>query len=374
MKLSVIILNYNVAPFLHLCLQSVQQALQGLNAEIIVVDNASSDASAAMVKQLFPSVTLIENPENNGFSAGNNVGVAVARGSYICLLNPDTVVGRNCFKDALAYAETKDDLGALGVKMIDGTGNFLPESKRCVPSIGVSVKKLIGLKRSGYYATKLDQNQDGEVQILVGAFMLMQKERYLEVGGLDEDFFMYGEDIDLSYKFLKAGYQNYYKGTTTIIHYKGESTVKNKAYYDRFYSAMHIFYAKHYSKNLFIQPVLKVAVNILKLFKSSNGRKKLAGITKVNEALLLSENMALRKVLEGLITLPISSLSKSIAMDGGIAHKLLIFDSQYIPEEQIIHLMHLLKNSGNSFRIHPRKSDFILGSDSSEQMGEIQRW
>ena len=374
MKLSVIILNYNVAPFLQLCLQSVQQAVSGINAEIIVVDNASTDDSVAMVKQNFPGITLIENPENNGFSAGNNVGIAAAKGEYICLLNPDTVVGNNCFVDTLRVAESKQDLGALGVKMIDGRGNFLPESKRCVPTIGVSIKKLIGLKKSGYYATQLQEDSDGSVQILVGAFMLMRKDRYLEVNGLDEDFFMYGEDIDLSYKLIKAGYKNYYKGTTTIIHYKGESTVKNKAYYDRFYSALHIFYAKHYSKDSLVQPMLKAAVFILKAFKSGNGNSYKSVALQADQALLLSDNMALRKCLEEVISLPISSLSKSLAMDGGIAQKLLIFDSQYIAEDQIIKLMQLLKNNGNGFRIYARNSNFILGSDSSMQMGEVLHW
>jgi GT2 family glycosyltransferase len=372
-KLSVIILNYNVAPFLRLCLQSVQQAVSEINAEVIVVDNASSDDSCEMVKTFFPNVTLIKNPENNGFSAGNNIGVTAATGEYICLLNPDTVVGHNCFKDALDFAQSKDNLGALGVKMIDGCGNFLPESKRCVPTIKVSLKKLLGYKKAGYYASNLQPDQDGEVQILVGAFMLMRNDRYLEVKGLDEDFFMYGEDIDLSYKFLKAGYSNYYKGSTAIIHYKGESTVKNKAYYDRFYSAMHIFYSKHFSKNPLTLPLLKVAVGILKLLKSGSPKSSTKN-EQVNAALLLSDNMALRKELTKLITLPISSLSKSLAMDGGITQRLLIFDSQYTSETQIIDLMQLLKGNGNRFRIYPKKSNFILGSDSSEHKGEIQYW
>jgi len=372
-KLSVIILNYNVAPFLQLCLQSVQHAVSEINAEVIVVDNASSDDSCEMVKTLFPSVTLIENPDNNGFSAGNNIGVAAATGEYICLLNPDTVVSQNCFKQVLDFVQSKENLGALGVKMIDGCGNFLPESKRCVPTLMVSLKKLLGFKKAGYYATNLQSDEDGEVPILVGAFMLMRKDRYLEVNGLDEDFFMYGEDIDLSYKLIKAGYSNYYKGSTTIIHYKGESTVKNKAYYDRFYSAMHIFYRKHYSKNPLTQPLLKIAVGVLKMLKSGSAGATVTNQT-VDAALLLSDNMALRKELSKIITLPISSISKSLAMDGGITQRLLIFDSQYTSEKQIIDLMQLLKGNQNSFRIHPKKSNFILGSDSSEHKGEIQYW
>jgi GT2 family glycosyltransferase len=211
LNLSVVILNYNVRHFLELCLKSVSAAIANLDAEIIVVDNSSDDDSADMVKQMFPEVKLIENPENYGFSKGNNIGVAHAQGRYVCILNPDTVVPEDCFVELLNFAEDKTDLGILGCQLLDGRGCFLPESKRNVPYPYVALKKVLGMD-SSYYAQHLQPNEVGTVDILVGAFMLLKTEVYNELCGFDESYFMYGEDIDLSYKALKKSYINYYYG------------------------------------------------------------------------------------------------------------------------------------------------------------------
>ncbi len=375
MKLSVIILNYNVQYFLQHCLLSVRQAVSGIDAEVIVVDNASSDESLAMVKANFPEVNLIVNTTNGGFSQGNNIGVAQAKGEYICLLNPDTFVSEQTFKNALNKAETLANLGALGVKMIDGTGNFLPESKRNVPTLGRAIKKLLGnSQRSGYYATGIEASEDGDVDILVGAFMLCKKQRYLEVGGLDEDYFMYGEDIDLSYKFINAGYKNYYLGSQTIVHYKGESTVRNRAYYDRFYNAMLIFYKKHFPEKKLATPIIAIATFFLKRIAVFKAPKNTITTNPKQDILMLSENMQLLQQLTPLLEGSIKSISKNRAMDGGIRDKKIILDAQYVGYSGIISLMELLKNQQNKFRIYPENCQFIVGSDYSDQKGEVIHW
>ena len=246
MELSVVILNYNVKFFLELCLKSVEQSITSIDAEIIVVDNDSSDDSCDMVKQKFPSVTLISNKENVGFAKANNQGVKIAKGEYVCILNPDTVIAEDTFIKLLEFAKTKSDIGAIGCKLIDGSGKFLPESKRNVPVVKVALQKLFGNGKN-YYANHLNENETGKVDVLVGAFMFLKRDVYIKVKGFDEDYFMYGEDIDLSYKLLQSGFQNYYFGETTCIHYKGESTAKDKKYTERFYKAMKLFYKKHFN-------------------------------------------------------------------------------------------------------------------------------
>src|SRR5690606_24138988 len=200
-----VILNYNVRFFLEQCLLSVQKAIETLDAEIIVIDNASKDDSCQMVKTLFPNVILIENTENVGFSKANNQAVAVAKGEYVCILNPDTAVAEDTFRQAIEYSQGIENIGALGVYLMDGTGNFLPESKRNLPTPKVSLMKLTGFAKK-YYSNHIPETSSGEVEVLVGAFMLLKRSIYNEVGGFDEDYSMYGEDIDLPYKITRAGY------------------------------------------------------------------------------------------------------------------------------------------------------------------------
>jgi len=257
MKLSVIIVNYNVKYFLEQCLISVIKALKEMHSEILVVDNASADGSCQRVKLRFPEVKLIENKTNFGFSYANNQAIRLSTGEYILLLNPDTVVEEDTFQKCISFMDNHPDAGSLSVKMIDGKGRFLPASKRALPSPMVSFYKIFGLSRlfpkskvfSRYHVGYLDENQTHEIEILPGAYMFMRKSALDKVGLLDESFFMYGEDIDLSYRILKGGYKNYYFPETTIIHYKGESTKKGSINYVLvFYKAMMIFARKHFTR------------------------------------------------------------------------------------------------------------------------------
>jgi len=256
MKLSVIIVNYNVKYFLEQCLYAVRNAAGKTSCEILVVDNNSVDGSIEMVRRLFPEVQLLANTENMGFAVANNQAMKIAKGEYVLLLNPDTVVEEDTFSKVVAFMDEHPDAGGLGVKMIDGKGNFLPESKRGLPTPQVAFFKIFGLARlfprskmfGKYHLGYLGKDEVHEIEVLSGAFMLMRKAALDKTGLLDETFFMYGEDIDLSYRITQAGYKNYYFPGTTILHYKGESTKKSSVnYVFVFYKAMIIFAKKHYS-------------------------------------------------------------------------------------------------------------------------------
>ena len=256
MKLSIIIVNYNVKHFLEQCLNSVRIAAKHVDCEVWMVDNNSVDHSVEMTRKKFPEVKVIANKDNTGFSVANNQAIKKSNGEYVLLLNPDTVVEEYTFKKIVDFMDAHPDAGGLGVKMVDGNGNFLPESKRGLPTPAVAFYKIFGLasifprsKTFGrYHLGYLNKDKTHAVDILSGAFMMMRKKTLDEVGLLDETFFMYGEDIDLSYRIIKGGYKNYYFPDTRIIHYKGESTKKSSVnYVYTFYNAMVIFARKHFS-------------------------------------------------------------------------------------------------------------------------------
>jgi GT2 family glycosyltransferase len=257
-KLSIVIVNYNVCYFLEQALLSVRRAAEKLeqSVEVFVVDNNSVDGSVAMVRTRFPEVILIENKDNPGFSVANNQALRNAQGEYVLLLNPDTVVEEDTFRACCAFMDDHPNAGGLGVKMLDGQGKFLPESKRGLPTPWVAFYKIFGLAKlfpksrqfGRYHLGFLDKDQTHEVEVLSGAFMMMRYATLEQVGLLDEDYFMYGEDIDLSYRITQGGWKNYYFPHTRIIHYKGESTKRTSVnYVFVFYRAMVIFARKHFA-------------------------------------------------------------------------------------------------------------------------------
>jgi GT2 family glycosyltransferase len=233
----------------------VEKAVNGMEAEVFVVDNNSTDGSADHIEHRFHWVTLIRNNSNPGFSKANNQALQQAKGKYILFLNPDTIVGEDCFRECTSFMDRHANAGALGVYMMDGSGEFLKESKRGFPSPFVSATKMMGLSNlfpsskifARYYLGHLDQNQTHEVDALSGAFMMARKDVLDITGGFDERFFMYAEDLDLSYRILESGYKNYYFPQSPIIHFKGESTRKDLAYTKQFHKAMMQFVDKHYS-------------------------------------------------------------------------------------------------------------------------------
>lgn len=264
MNISIIIVNYKVKYFLQQCLLSVRKATAHVSAEIFVVDNNSQDHSVEYLKPLFPEVHFIENTENVGFAKANNQAIRLASGKYILLLNPDTLLGEEVLARTIRFMDEHPDAGGVGVKMIDGKGGFLPESKRSMPTPWVSFCKIFGLSAlfpdsrvfGRYTLGYLSSDEIHAIDVLAGAYMLLRREALDKAGLLDENFFMYGEDIDLSYRITCAGYRNYYL-PEKILHYKGESTPKHTIRYVKiFYEAMDIFFKKHNPHSSFLYGVV----------------------------------------------------------------------------------------------------------------------
>ncbi|AWG21764.1 glycosyl transferase family 2 [Flavobacterium faecale] len=383
MQLSVIILNYNVRYFLELCLTSVQCAIEGLDAEIIVVDNNSEDDSCAMVKKRFPTVKLIENKENSGFPKGNNIGVDQAKGEFICILNPDTVVAEDTFTKVLAFAKRQKNLGIVGVKLIDGAGNFLPESKRGVPTPWVAFTKIAALYKlfptvpafGRYYASHLTANQTGEVAILVGAFMVMKRQLYLDIGGFDEDCFMYSDDIDLSYMALKSGKSNFYFHETTVIHYKGESTIKDGTYMKRFQEAMNFFYKKHFKVSILFSVFMKIGIlffSFVKMFQGKSKPKK-----EKEKYVFLSKNKDIVPLLSKTVGHDVIFNAvglqdfTTIAIENNNSTTEFLLDNEFLSFKDCIAFMELLKTDNFTFKIQPKNSNFLIGSDNSNERGMV---
>jgi N-acetylglucosaminyl-diphospho-decaprenol L-rhamnosyltransferase len=254
LKLSVIIVSYNVKYYLDQCLLSVQRALKGLDAEVIVVDNHSQDGSVDYLSKLYPHVIFICSNHNLGFAKANNKGIRQSRGEYVLLLNPDTVVGEDVLKECVRFIEAHPKAGGAGVRMLKTDGADAMESRRGIPTPMTSFYKMVGLcKRfpkhrtfGKYYMGYLPWDSPSQIEIASGAFCMLRRKTLEDVGLLDEDFFMYGEDIDLSYRVIKGGWENWYL-PQMILHYKGESTQKtNFRYIHVFYEAMFIFLRKHY--------------------------------------------------------------------------------------------------------------------------------
>jgi GT2 family glycosyltransferase len=359
----------------------VQSALENIDGEIIVVDNNSQDESCAMMKLRFPNVKLIENKDNLGFPKGNNIGVASAQGEYICILNPDTVIAEDTFTKVLAFAERQKNLGAIGVKLIDGAGNFLRESKRGVPTPFVAFTKMVGLYKlfpkekvfGKYYAQHISENETAKVDILVGAFMLMKRDLYLELGGFDENCFMYSDDIDLSYRILLKGRSNYYFHETTVIHYKGESTIKNALYMARFQEAMEFFYKKHFKVSLLFSFLMKTGIlffSFLKMFQGQAKEKK-----DPTAYILYSFNYQLFSKIEAKLQKKVffhDLNTEKMVISSKILTKIkteILLDSSDISFKEIINLIESLKNRGLTFKLLPKQARFFIGSDNSYERG-----
>lgn len=272
--LSIIIVNYNVKEFLMNLLDSIRKAVNNLSVEVIVVDNASDDGSVDAIKEKFPEVKLIVNEKNIGFGAANNLALKEAKGEYLLLLNPDTIVREDTFIEMIKFFKTHPDCGIAGCKVLNPDGTLQLACRRGFPGPWTSFTKVMGLSKlfpksrffAKYNLTYLDENQTYEVDAVSGAFMMMRKEVYEKIGGFDPQFFMYGEDLDLCYRAQKANYKVYYVHSTEIIHYKGESTKRSKIDETKlFYDAMHLFVKKHFSSSLFVEGILQLAILFRKL-------------------------------------------------------------------------------------------------------------
>lgn len=321
-QLSVIIVSYNVKYYLRQCLDSVRAASDGLSVQVLVIDNDSKDGTVEYLEPLFQDVTFLRAGGNLGFSKANNKALEYAMGKYVLFLNPDTIVGGDVLSGCIGFFESHPEAGAAGVKMLNADGSFARESRRALPTPWVSVCKMTGLTGlfpksrmfGRYYMDYLPRDKESQIEVISGAFMMVRRAVLESIGGFDESFFMYGEDVDLSYRILKAGWQNWYL-PLTILHYKGESTNKTSYRYAKvFYQAMSIFFEKHYSRVLSFAVKAVVSVQAVLTYLISNirggavpsdtgagGEWKAYGTTRLPDSLSLAAELSGHYVFDTLL-------------------------------------------------------------------------
>ncbi len=373
--ISVVIVSFNAPHFLHLCLQSVSAALVGMDGEIIVVDNASVEDCVPMVRSSFPEVRLIVNHENVGFSRACNQGAKVAKGEYLLMLNPDVILPEDSLRMVLTYAQAHPDMGALGCRFIDGSGKLLPECKRNLPGMRAAASRLFGLDW-GYYANHLAEEEDAEVEVLTGAFMFLRKELFQQLGGFDESYFMFGEDIDLSFRIQRSGHKNRYLGSLTILHFKGESSVKDVLYLKNFYGALRIFYMKHYRHNALARWLLQLLVQFAagwrSLFEKNRKARNKDLKPKQQTVYYFGEREEVHAALKEKLGARLKGKVSSLDGASGESIDCVYFDTFTLGFKKIIQAIESLP-SPISKRIISGKGDFYLGSDSSKDRGESAR-
>jgi len=395
--------NFNVKYFLEQCLFSVTKACININAEIFVIDNNSTDESRQYLELKFPGVLFKWNHTNLGFAKANNIVLTEVSGEYILFLNPDTIVPEDCFENCLSFFKTTKNCGALGVRMLDGSGKYLKESKRSFPSISATFFKMIGFAAifpssrifANYYAGHLSDKQDQEVDVLAGAFMMLSRKALTIVKGFDEDYFMYGEDIDLSYRLQNAGFKNYYLSSVSIIHFKGESTSrKSYGYIRNFYSAMKLFVIKHYKEKKLSFSFILAAIYISskmaslnlffkKMLKRKEKKSAAMNVTIVADQPRSDEIINLLKyykgqvVIRGRITVNEDDRGVSIGnikffeqviRQKGI--KQVVFCEGKLTFREIIKLVETI-NPKIDFLFHADKSTGIVGSNNKHDQGII---
>ena len=375
-RLSIIIVNYNVKYFLEQCLCAVVKAINNIDAEIFVVDNNSTDGSVEYLQPKFLQVKFIINNTNNGFAKANNQALIQASGKYILFLNPDTIVAEDSFEKCISFLEADKNAGAVGVKMIDGSGFYLKESKRGFPSPLVSFYKLSGLIHlfphskifARYYLGHLNENESNKADVLSGAFMIVKKEVLDITGGFDEQFFMYAEDIDLSFRIKKANYYNYYLAETTIIHFKGESTRKDFRYTKLFYKAMSQFVRKHYNGGIsfIFTALMDVAIwlraCVSLVFNFFKRKKIIINKNKTNTFICGDEEAVI--FLKDILL----SKEKNIVEEKDEADEVIFCEGKNFSFKKVINEFEK-RESDAVYKIHANTSASIAGSESKNEMG-----
>ena len=350
MKLSIVIVSYNAPKHLEICLDSCQEALKNFEGEIIVVDNNSSEIDFLSLKKNYPNVNYLLQTENLGFAKANNIGVENALGDYLLILNPDTIIPEDIFPKLIDFHQSKEKIGLVGVRLIDTNGNFHPESKRNIPTAKNSFSKLFKRFNSSivnnYYKLEVGEFETAPCEILVGAFIFTTKQIYKEIGGFDARYFMYGEDIDISYSAELAGYTNYYVGDITVLHYKGESTKRDKKYFEIFFEAMMIFLSKYYKKNWINYQVLrsgialKYLISIIK-FNFSNESNRIKVEVNKNELNWINQ---------------LSELKNQSKQN-------IVLDAERFSYKEILSTISQYNSSNTSFYIHPKNKNYVIGDD-----------
>ncbi len=376
MDVSVVILNYNVKYHLDACLQTLIKAMQGIKGEIIVADNASTDGSKDYFKNKYTGeVRFLWFEKNLGFAKGYNKAVKYAKGKYLFILNPDTLVAENSIEKLLDFAQKHPDAGIIGGKMIDGTGNFLPESKRGIPTPWTALWKLTGIYKflpfppfNKYYAPHLKPDETGQVEILTGALMFLEKNLFEKTGGFDERYFMFGEDIDLSYSILLQGKNNYYYPEAQILHFKGESTIKDKTYIEHFFNASLQFQKKFFHIFAFNKAIAKLFFKIWLGFRIKNSQKMKSYNYKT--AFYYGEAEHVRYIQESGYPKIIHLEDIDMLIPGD---RTLIIDMSSIKFSEILPIMEKLSKKNIQFRFYFPTNKLLLGSDSKDQLGIAYR-
>jgi GT2 family glycosyltransferase len=370
------------------------KACANIEAEILVIDNNSSDGSKDFFAGKFPEVHFIWHDENIGFAKANNLALQECSGEYVLFLNPDTILPEDCLEKCTSFLEAQTTQSALGVRMIDGSGNFLRESKRGFPSPSTSLFKLAGLAKlfphskifARYYLGNLDEHKNQEIDVLAGAFMMIPKKILDEVGSFDESFFMYGEDIDLSYRIQKAGYKNYYFADSTIIHFKGESTKKGSLNYVRmFHKAMMLFVKKHYKKARLFSILMRIGIacnavlsgigNLFKKIFSFSKRKKerqtliVANEAEFNSLLMIMQKAGLVKMIVGRINNEPAELNDLKAIIKKRVANEIVFCTDSISFKTIIDTIQHIPNAAE-FEFYTACGSTIISSSSKDSSGE----
>ncbi len=379
MDLSVVIVSYNAANFLRLTLKSVLAACTNVTAEVFVVDNNSTDGAPEMVAKEFPTCHLIANKTNPGFAIANNQAIHLAKGKYILILNPDTIVAEDTLSSVVSFMNSKNNVGGLGIRMLDGSGNFLPESKRGIPSPWTSFTKMAGLSAlfpqskcfSEYHKGYFKENENNSIEVMAGAFMVLRKNVLNQIGLLDEDFFMYGEDIDLSYRVIKNGFENYYYAESSVIHFKGESTIKDKTYVNRFYKAMIQFADKHFNKTygfvlkifIYVGVFLAKVISSIKLNVAKNSPKPLLPKAKL---LLLDKQLPSNDLMNRLKSKFEVKIVNSLSDEQSGT---IVFVQGAVSYKQMIETMDVYKDRF-TYRFLDEASNVMIGSDDKSNKGE----
>jgi GT2 family glycosyltransferase len=393
MQLSIIIVNYNVKYFLEQCLCSVKKAIKEIESEVVVIDNGSGDKSIEYLQEEFSFVKFIIINKNEGFSKANNIALHRCMGEYVLFLNPDTIIAEDILQHCLNFFSTHKEAGAVGVRMIDGSGNFLPESKRSFPSIAVSFFKLSGLSYllphskffNRYALGHLSENEVHEVDVLCGAFLMVKRNVQLELNGFDESFFMYGEDIDLCYRIQKSGYKNFYLGNKTIIHFKGESAKQSSFNYVRiFYSAMSVFVKKHYRggnawlMNVLLHAGIYARASVSLLASPFQRREKVSSYLNTGKKFLLVGDPVSSTEAESIIKQNIEAAEiKKLQSLRSVCELQEIFDEvifcagNFLYKESI-QFIDETKNKYN-YKWHGLYTKSIVGSSDKEFTGEVYK-
>ena len=361
MKVSVIIVSYNCKAFLDYCIQSVIKALNNIDGEIIVFDNSSLDGTVEFIESKNYNLRLIKSENNIGFSKANNNAAKFAKGEFLFFLNPDTIIPEDIFHQFFKFK--LDDLGIFGFRMIDGKGNFLKESKRNLPNIKIILKKLLGF--DGKYYSSLGELDSGSVDVLCGANMIIKNSIYKKVGGFNEEYFMFGEDIEICYETKKIGMNNFYSATSTLVHFKGESTKNDINYLRNFYGAMRIYFKNIFSSNQFLLTTILLISKFLVLFKSIMPKKQIVEI-KTEKNILIGD-----KPINKLNDL-FGEISLVNEIDSSQDQCNVIFDSNYLSFKQIIsHIDNLQNGKKIKFWFLPEDYSYVIGSSGMNQKGNI---